>query len=129
MNTLLRLFLIYLVLMGLIYMIPFPYRMTKEGFTATNDLDLSPSDSLSDTIKANDQTLYCATTPCSREDTGSSESSESSTLKKADGSRCLGPHGSDTSCQSGFCSLFGYDVIYQMLVYKCARSSPAAVTP
>jgi hypothetical protein len=40
-------------------MIPFPYRMTKEGFTATNYLDLSPSDSLNDTIKANDQTLYC----------------------------------------------------------------------
>lgn len=48
--------------MGLIYMIPFPYRMTKEGFSTTNDISLI--NSLSDTIKTNDQTLYCATTPC-----------------------------------------------------------------
>jgi hypothetical protein len=50
-------------------MIPFPYRMTKEGFTETETNNLSLSFSLSDTIKDNDQRLYCAKTPCSREDT------------------------------------------------------------
>ena len=72
MNALLRLFFIYLVLLGLIYMIPFPYRMTKEGFTANNDLSLS--NSLSDTtIKANDQTLYCEDVLCPAGETSVSE--------------------------------------------------------
>ena len=53
MTSLLRLFLIYLLLLGLIYMIPFPYRMTKEGFT-NGGLSLS----VINTDNTNDQTMY-----------------------------------------------------------------------
>ena len=70
MNTLLRLFFIYLVLMGLIYMIPFPHRMTKEGFTSLHGLSLTKFDQ--DT-EANDEALYKgpmyeAGTPCTDHD-------------------------------------------------------------
>ena len=77
MNILLRVFLIYLVLMGLIYMIPFPYRMTKEGFnTITGMINGLELNTLTESTSTNDQTLFAAANPGSAANPGQATQGE-----------------------------------------------------
>ena len=106
-------------------MIPFPYRMTKEGFSTTNDISLI--NSLSDTIKTNDQTLYCATTSCEAavDSSTPAESRAESTPSLDNNVWCGGPYGGPHAqnhswCKSGFCE---YTIIGSAHYYRCAAAN------